>query len=126
MYESQRQRISPFSICRCKKRYNAIPSNLEYGWGTYRCAQCGKIFYGRAQRGTPAPCFRCSHETYPENIGPKPQEADGRRGRHACAACDNGRIRPCPNYRPVLVASTLHVSTGSTASTFLTQNTDVW
>ncbi|XP_071823304.1 shiftless antiviral inhibitor of ribosomal frameshifting protein-like [Apostichopus japonicus] len=116
----------PVSHCpKCSVCYNCVPRGQERGWGRYVCQHCGNTFSGFAVAGTPAPCFRCGNEVLPERIGPRPQFNDHGHHRytHACAACDNGRIRPCP-ARSVLVFSDPHECAGSTASTFMTQASD--
>ncbi|XP_071941506.1 shiftless antiviral inhibitor of ribosomal frameshifting protein-like [Antedon mediterranea] len=126
----------PVSRCpNCKVRYNAIPKELEYGWCEYNCSKCGNQFTSRGQAGIPVACYTCKNtyndpddfEVYPSRIGPKNLNRSSRTPRqytHACIECNNGSIRPCPGFVKVIVASTPHVSTGSTCSTFLTQATD--
>lgn len=117
----------PVSHCpNCTVCYNAVPRELERGWGRYRCPNCGNIFSGFAVAGRTAPCFRCLTACLPERIGPRPRHDNHRirRYQHACEACDNGTIVPCP-ARSTLVFSEQHECTGSTASTFLTQVTEV-
>ncbi|XP_071502661.1 shiftless antiviral inhibitor of ribosomal frameshifting protein-like [Diadema antillarum] len=119
----------PVSRCpRCHVRYDPIPKEREFGWGKYRCPNCGNVFTGRAQAGVPAPCFKCNQMVQPAEIGPKPSTDDRDRrprGRHACEACNNGHIRPCPSYSNIPYFSVPHESTGSTVSTFLTQKSEI-
>ncbi|XP_072035135.1 shiftless antiviral inhibitor of ribosomal frameshifting protein homolog isoform X2 [Amphiura filiformis] len=127
---------------RCHVRYDAIQKDREYGWGRYVCPNCGHVFWGRAKAGVPAPCHQCSTmvlpahigplpisptQVLPAHIGPVPRDSNVFRRtnyRHACARCDNGRIRPCPSFALLQVTSMVHQSTGSTVSTFLTQRSD--
>ncbi|XP_072035137.1 shiftless antiviral inhibitor of ribosomal frameshifting protein homolog isoform X4 [Amphiura filiformis] len=112
---------------RCHVRYDAIQKDREYGWGRYVCPNCGHVFWGRAKAGVPAPCHQCSTMVLPAHIGPVPRDSNVFRRtnyRHACARCDNGRIRPCPSFALLQVTSMVHQSTGSTVSTFLTQRSD--
>eukprot|EP00794_Sanderia_malayensis_P017634 gene17634-19388_t len=106
----------------CLQRYKAIPRHLEYGWALHRCQNCGREFYGKTVQGRRSPCHSCGTLCLPERFGDRldPDRQRGR-GRHSCEECNYGLITPCPAYRRVIVASEPHVSTGSTADTFLTQ-----
>ncbi|XP_038047206.1 shiftless antiviral inhibitor of ribosomal frameshifting protein homolog [Patiria miniata] len=116
----------PVSKCsRCHVLYNAVPMDKVFGWGKFTC-HCGNVFFGRAQAGVPSICYQCHASVLPDVGSIGPMRINGprqnTRNRHACDLCDNGRIQPCPGYNKVLCPSVRHVSTGSTASTFLTQS----
>ncbi|XP_033628871.1 shiftless antiviral inhibitor of ribosomal frameshifting protein homolog [Asterias rubens] len=115
----------PVSRCnRCHVRYDPVPLEQMYGWGRFSCPQCKNVFWGRAQYGVASVCYGCQTMVLPDadSIGmSRPGNRRFTGNIHACAACNNGAIRPCPAYNRVLYPSTPHVSTGSTASTFLTQ-----
>jgi hypothetical protein len=125
-------------VSRCKKctvRYDPIPYEKEYGFGTYTCNTCGRSFKSaKAQREVASLCFNCKDKgihspCYPESIGPFRRGNGGqsefrpRKGHnpHACSRCEFGRVVPCPLFSIVVEASNRHISTGSTVSTFLTQ-----
>ncbi|XP_022104414.1 repressor of yield of DENV protein homolog [Acanthaster planci] len=120
----------PVSRCnRCHVRYDAVPRDRVFGWGKFRC-HCGNVFFGRAQAGVPSICFQCRASVLPDvdSIGPMQHNGPRQytRNRHACDLCNNGRIQPCPGYNRVLCPSLPHISTGSTASTFLTQQSHAY
>lgn len=140
----------PVARCKlCTRRYDPIPENQEYGWAKFQCI-CGNEFHafgmldlsilemelvGRSK----SICYRCSRICEPVEIM-KPLKRDRpppRRYTHRCTAhnCYN-RCLPQPNQPIIFVCvhpnslqrkvfgegSDLHVSTGSTVKTFLTQD----
>ncbi|XP_035668850.1 shiftless antiviral inhibitor of ribosomal frameshifting protein-like isoform X2 [Branchiostoma floridae] len=120
----------PVSRCnKCQVKYDPIPKDLEYGIGKFTCQHCGNTFTGWAQYNKPADCHNCNNvQVFPTegSIGPRQSGPRMRtRNVHSCGMCDYGRVHPCPGYKKVLVASTPHISTGSTVSTFLTQASDL-
>ncbi|XP_033126358.1 shiftless antiviral inhibitor of ribosomal frameshifting protein homolog [Anneissia japonica] len=116
----------PVSRCfKCKVRYDALVVDDEYGKGTYRCS-CGNIFTGKARYSVGAKCSRCQEMVYPFEIGPLREGQRRSRHGHSCERCEHGRIYPCPAFpdpQRVALGSQPHESTGSTCSTFLTQQT---
>ncbi|XP_078579785.1 shiftless antiviral inhibitor of ribosomal frameshifting protein-like [Branchiostoma floridae x Branchiostoma japonicum] len=120
----------PVSRCnKCQVKYDPIPKDMEYGIGKFTCQHCGNTFTGWAQYNKPADCHNCNNvQVFPTegSIGPRQSGPRMRtRNVHSCGMCDYGRVHPCPGYKKVLVASTPHISTGSTVSTFLTQASDL-
>ncbi len=109
---------------RCNVHYKAIPRDKEFGQARFICPECGTLFIGWGQRGVSSPCYHCGAVVFPGEFGIR-RRFHGRRGtnKHACAHCENGRIQPCPVYRKIIVASEVHHETGSTADTFITQQT---
>ncbi|XP_071941997.1 shiftless antiviral inhibitor of ribosomal frameshifting protein homolog [Antedon mediterranea] len=110
---------------KCQVRYEALPRENEYGTGTYRCV-CGNVFTGKARHNVGARCSQCGQMAYPSEIGPFREGQRRTRHGHSCEACNHGQIFPCPvfvNPNNVQIPSVPHVSTGSTCSTFLTQQT---
>ncbi|XP_070569875.1 shiftless antiviral inhibitor of ribosomal frameshifting protein homolog [Ptychodera flava] len=117
----------PVARCdKCGVRYDAIPKDQEYGLGTYECTSCNRKFSGRARADVPAMCYDCHVMVRPTNIGPRPRGQRRSRNIHSCQACHNGAIRPCPMYKRVVVPSKVHQSTGSTVSSFLSQQSAIY
>ncbi|XP_077997814.1 shiftless antiviral inhibitor of ribosomal frameshifting protein homolog [Glandiceps talaboti] len=117
----------PVARCeKCGERYEAIPKEQQYGLGAYECTNCGRKFTGRARYDVPAMCYECHVMVRPVNIGPRPRGQRRSGNIHSCQACHNGRIRPCPMYKRVVIASKVHQSTGSTVSTFLSQQSSIY
>lgn len=122
----------------CRRKYDALSRDLEWGWAKFRC-QCGNEFHGfGAMNKTQSSCYRCGYACFPSEILPPLKRQRNRRSRyrHSCTAtnCYN-RSRPGPQVpmvnlcvhprslrRKVVEPSQPHVSSGSTVKTFLTQD----
>ncbi|XP_002739952.1 shiftless antiviral inhibitor of ribosomal frameshifting protein homolog [Saccoglossus kowalevskii] len=117
----------PVARCnKCNVKYDPIPKDKEYGVGTYECTQCGRRFTGKARADVAAMCYDCHIMVLPMGIGHRPRGPRRTRNIHSCQACLNGTIRPCPIYKRVVIASVVHDSSGSTISTFLSQQSEMY
>ena len=105
----------------CKKRYDALPRECEFGIGLYTCSGCGKEFKSKCTARTTCPCFDCNAPVSKPFIHPKfnrtPKPTSHR--KHYCDKCHG--MGHCPTFKKVIYRSKLHDSTGSTLSTFLSQ-----
>lgn len=130
----------------CKTEYDALPSNLEWGWAKFICRgdenqqhNCGKEFHGfAAMNKTQSVCYGCQSYSSPVEIIPpfKRSKMRNSRYRHSCTApnCYNrsapGPRAPAINLcvhpkslrRQVVEPSRRHRSSGSTVKTFMTQH----
>ncbi|XP_052059161.1 shiftless antiviral inhibitor of ribosomal frameshifting protein homolog [Mytilus californianus] len=120
---------------RCYIRYEAVPTEYEWGRAEFHCQLCGNVFRGFGQMGVASsPCYRCSTVCSPNSILPR-RRLEGRRSRNVhsclCRNCFNRAdgpiveetcVHPRSLHRRVVYASQQHLSTGSTVDTFLTQN----
>ena len=118
------------AVARCYKchvKYDALPRDKEFGTGRYRCTICGHLFYCRCEATTEQTCFNCHSTVRAPYIHPKFKQP------HRTRQPVNPNTVP---YQPppprgagvatmhqqnVVNASQRHDSTGSTASTFITQ-----
>ena len=104
-------RTKPVSTCpRCKVKYDALPREKEFGTGRYKCTNCDRFFFKRCEATSERPCFKCWSPVRAPYIHPKfiirrpiSEQSDEE------------------HYVRVINASTVHDSTGSTTSTFITQ-----
>ena len=104
-------RTKPVSTCpRCKVKYDALPREKEFGTGRYKCTNCNHFFFARCEATSEQPCFKCWSPVRAPYIHPKfiirrpiSEQSDEE------------------HYVRVINASTVHDSTGSTTSTFITQ-----
>lgn len=129
------------SRCRsCKKRYEAVPRDQEWGSAEYICQICNNSFRHFGQMGLAAPCYRCRIVVLPIHIIPPQQDrmplGSRRRIPHGCCAEDcynrqepyvpgthcvhpsTRRVRGLPK---VLCPSLHHESTGSTVASCISQ-----
>ena len=112
------------SRCRnCRKRYDALPFDRQYGIGRFICQNCGNTFYSRCTANSTCPCYTCGNTEvtkpyiHPSNrLGIVPNRS---RRSHYCDDCRG--MGHCPNYRRVINSSPEHDSTGSTESTCFSQ-----
>ncbi|XP_060062789.1 shiftless antiviral inhibitor of ribosomal frameshifting protein homolog [Ylistrum balloti] len=129
----------PVSKCKhCRRRFEAVPTDREWGWAKFVCNYCGNEFNGFGQmNSTSSPCYHCGtticHVT--EIFPPYRHNRSGRRSRtsHTCTApnCYNRSqnapfgptrcVHPRSLRRQVVHPSQRHISTGSTVATFLSQ-----
>ncbi|XP_059848025.1 shiftless antiviral inhibitor of ribosomal frameshifting protein homolog isoform X1 [Hypanus sabinus] len=63
------------SRCReCKRRYEPVPRDQEWGIAEYNCSNCNRSFRAYGQMGLPAPCYRCRGVVLPTHIIPRMRE----------------------------------------------------
>ncbi|KAK2146489.1 hypothetical protein LSH36_605g03030 [Paralvinella palmiformis] len=135
------------SCCnRCRKRYDAVPRDKEWGWAELHCPHCNTEFRGWYAIYMKCPCPTCGQAVLPTRICPPIwNRVNRRRSFHVCAAPDcpgrnyykgiHPQIPVDPNLTcvypgsrlmrglpRVVTPSTEHDSTGSTVDTFLSQS----
>ena len=141
----------PVSKCfKCKTKYDALPRDLEFGIGRYKCFGCNKIFFARCEATSERSCFNCDGTVRAPYIHPKFKPIRRNRppidpttsvfkppkyhAKYVYTVRDPSTdyLLPCPVFfyfplqtkphkKAVINASKVHDSTGSTASTFITQ-----
>lgn len=138
----------PVSKCFiCKTKYDALPREKEFGIGRYRCLECNNSFFARCEATTIRPCFNCDFVVRAPYIHPKFKPVKRNRPPvdpsmslfippkypkkrlYLMRDPSRGHSEPVLIYIPlqtkprhkVINASKMHDSTGSTASTFITQ-----
>ena len=137
----------PVSKCfKCKIKYDALSREKEFGIGRYRCTNCKNTFFSRCEATSERPCFNCDFTVRAPYIHPKfkpvrkhrqpidPSTSLFEPPKHKKVVYlvhdpSLGRVMPMVYYIPletkprkkVVNPSTIHESTGSTASTFITQ-----
>ncbi|KAK3097501.1 hypothetical protein FSP39_010236 [Pinctada imbricata] len=125
---------------RCHRKYKALPREDEWGWGEFSCPSCGNHFNGFAHMNrTQSSCYQCGTLVYPMSVRPPERRSGQRRSEntHSCTGCrgrgrgggGGGRggggmcVHPqTPRARQVLVGSGLHVSSGSTVDSILSDD----
>ncbi|XP_075715068.1 shiftless antiviral inhibitor of ribosomal frameshifting protein [Rhinoderma darwinii] len=131
----QRKEVSRCHSCR--RKYDPVPYDKMWGIAEFHCHRCDRMFKGFAQMGLSCPCYICATPVLPTRILP-PRRNTGPRTRnpHSCLGenCYNRKVAYIPGFQcvhprsrakhkfpKVLYASMLHVSTGSTVATCLSQ-----
>ncbi|XP_039626291.1 shiftless antiviral inhibitor of ribosomal frameshifting protein homolog [Polypterus senegalus] len=121
----------------CKVKYDPVPLGNMWGFAEFMCPHCHRNFRGFAKMDVLSPCFSCRMLLRPIRILP-PTKGTGQRTRntHSCCAedCFNRRNPYVPgthcvhpksrqiNRKPRVVhPSLVHISTGSTVATCLSQ-----
>ncbi|XP_028679026.1 shiftless antiviral inhibitor of ribosomal frameshifting protein homolog [Erpetoichthys calabaricus] len=121
----------------CKVKYDPVPQDKMWGVAEFMCPHCHRSFRGFAKMDVLSPCFSCRMLLRPIRILP-PTKGTGQRTRntHSCCAedCFNRRNPYVPgthcvhprsrqlNRKPRVVhPSLVHISTGSTVATCLSQ-----
>ncbi|XP_038640980.1 shiftless antiviral inhibitor of ribosomal frameshifting protein homolog isoform X1 [Scyliorhinus canicula] len=129
---------------RCKRRYDPVPRDREWGLAEYVCQMCNHSFRGFGQMGLPAPCYRCRSVVLPIRIIPPKQNPlpleNRRRTPHSCCAedcynrqepyvpgthCIHPKTRQVRGLPRVLCASETHESTGSTVASCISQGSSM-
>ncbi|XP_048377917.1 shiftless antiviral inhibitor of ribosomal frameshifting protein homolog isoform X2 [Stegostoma tigrinum] len=133
------------SRCRyCKRRYDAVPRDQEWGLAAYTCQNCHHSFRSYGQMGVPAPCYRCRSIVFPIQIIPPRRNpsrlGNGRQNPHGCCAedcynrqepyvpgthCVHPRTRQVRGLPKVLCSSQYHESTGSTVASCISQGSSM-
>ena len=109
-------RTKPVSKCpKCQIKYDALPREKEFGIGRYKCTVCKNWFYARCEATTLKPCFNCHSLVGAPYIHPK---FIRRRPHHLFTVT---QLTFESAQKKVINASTVHDSTGSTESTFISQ-----
>lgn len=132
-------RIKAVAKCNhCHVKYDALPRDKEFGIGRYRCTNCNHSFFSRCEATSERPCFNCDNTVRTPYIHPKFKPTHRTRQPvdpttvpyippgSVAGVSTGARATPYAHaarmYRKKVVnASQVHDSTGSTASTFITQ-----
>ncbi|XP_078455164.1 shiftless antiviral inhibitor of ribosomal frameshifting protein-like [Lampetra planeri] len=133
----QRKKVS--QCRRCKRKYQPVPRDREWGSGAlFNCTNCNNTFSGWGQMGVPSPCYQCQAGVCPTRVQrPKTHSAARPSGQqHSCMAedcynrqgpgvpgthCVYPRTLQVRRRRRVLHASEPHISTASTVATCISQ-----
>ncbi|KAL4659169.1 repressor of yield of DENV protein isoform X2 [Arapaima gigas] len=134
------QRKSVSRCYRCKRKYDPVPEDRRWGIAEYHCPNCGRTFRGFGQMNLGSPCYTCRSLVTPTQILPPKRRHFGqgnmRQNPHSCLAedCYNRQEPHVPgtecihprsrlqNRKPrVVYPSPVHMSSGSTINTCLSQ-----
>lgn len=134
----ERKRVS--RCRRCKKKYDPVPPDKMWGFAEFHCPNCTRSFMGFGHMNGRSPCYGCRLAIFPRRIMPpkKRTMVPGlpRKNPHSCLAEDcYNRMEPhvpgteCvhprsrqKNRKPrVVYPSPVHISSGSTVNTCLSQ-----
>lgn len=91
----------------CSTKYDALPREKEFGTGRYKCTNCNHFFFARCEAMSERQCHSCGATVRAPYIHPK--------FRRPMVP------QPVEPFTRVINASTVHDSTGSTTSSFVTQ-----
>lgn len=108
---------------RCRRKYDPVPEDKMWGVAEFLCPSCHHSFRGWAQMGTASPCHRCGFPVYPTRILPprRGQARDRREAQGPGIRYPNPRSWRQNNRPKVLYPSELHISSGSTVGTCVSQ-----
>ncbi|XP_048846676.1 shiftless antiviral inhibitor of ribosomal frameshifting protein homolog isoform X1 [Brienomyrus brachyistius] len=125
---------------RCKRKYDAVPPDRMWGLAEFQCGNCGRSFRGFGRMDLGSPCYTCRSLVTPTRILPPGRRLVGlgfrRANQHSCLAedCYNRQEPHVPgtecvhprsrmmNRKPRIVnPSEVHISSGSTVNTCLSQ-----
>ncbi|KAM9467272.1 shiftless antiviral inhibitor of ribosomal frameshifting protein homolog [Salvelinus alpinus] len=135
----QRKRVSRCHLC--KKKYDPVPYDKMWGIGEFCCTKCTRSFRGFGRMDLGSPCYSCRTLVIPTEILPPRKGGVGVVGPrkpipHSCLAedCYNRQEPHVPgtecvhprsrqrNRKPRVVnPSSIHISSGSTVNTCLSQ-----
>uniref|UniRef100_A0A8C7U357 Shiftless antiviral inhibitor of ribosomal frameshifting n=1 Tax=Oncorhynchus mykiss TaxID=8022 RepID=A0A8C7U357_ONCMY len=135
----QRKRVSRCHLC--KKKYDPVPYDKMWGIGEFCCTKCTRSFRGFGRMDLGSPCYSCRTLVIPTEILPPRKGGVGGAGPrkpipHSCLAedCYNRQEPHVPgtecvhprsrqrNRKPRVVnPSSVHISSGSTVNTCLSQ-----
>ncbi|XP_045571081.1 shiftless antiviral inhibitor of ribosomal frameshifting protein homolog [Salmo salar] len=135
----QRKRVSHCHLC--KKKYDPVPYDKMWGIGEFCCTKCTRSFRGFGRMDLGSPCYSCRTLVIPTETLPPRKGGVGVVGPrkpipHSCLAedCYNRQEPHVPgtecvhprsrqrNRKPRVVnPSSIHISSGSTVNTCLSQ-----
>ncbi|XP_067877280.1 shiftless antiviral inhibitor of ribosomal frameshifting protein homolog isoform X1 [Heterodontus francisci] len=129
---------------RCKRTFEAVPRDKEWGVAEYNCLNCNHSFKSFGQMGLPAPCYRCRSVVLPIQIIPSKRDprrpGNERRNSHSCCAedcwnrqepyvpgthCVHPRTRSVRGLPKALCPSQSHENTGSTVASCISQSSSM-
>ena len=98
----------------CSIKYDALPREKEFGTGRYKCTNCSRSFFARCEATSEDTCVKCGSTVRAPYIHPKFISRRPISYRQP--------VEQLEPYTRVINASTVHDSTGSTASSFISQS----